>query len=233
MANALLRLDQLLSRFGYCSRSEARRWLRDGRVTRNGEALSDPSRRVSVDAVRVDGAPVEFPGGLLALFHKPAGVVCSHDAGEGRRIYDLLPERWSRRNPPVSSVGRLDRDATGLLVLTDVGEWIHRWTSPRHHVPKRYEVTLDADLDPACVALFASGTLRLEGEATPCLPARLEILSSREARIELTEGRYHQVKRMFASQGARVVRLHRTHFGPYALGDLPEGQWIPAILCEG
>ncbi|MBN8248255.1 MAG: rRNA pseudouridine synthase [Verrucomicrobia bacterium] len=230
MPDSLLRLDQLLSRFGFCSRSEARHWLRAGRVTVDGQSVADPSRRVAVATVRVDGAPVEFPGGILALFHKPAAVVCSHDEGEGRRVYDLLPERWSRRNPPVQSVGRLDKDATGLLVLTDIGDWIHRWTSPRHHVPKLYEVTVDADLDPACVERFASGTLRLDGESAPCLPARLEILSAREARIEITEGRYHQVKRMFASQGAHVVRLHRTRFGPFELGALAEGEWCPGFF---
>jgi len=190
-----------------------------------GETAADPSRRVHIASVLVDGAPVEFPDGLLVLFHKPAGVVCSHEVGEGPRVYDLLPDRWNHRNPPVSSVGRLDKDATGLLVLTDAGDWIHRWTSPRHHVPKRYEVAVDSDLNPVCVERFASGTLLLDGESEPCRPAHLEILGPREARIELTEGRYHQVKRMFGSQGARVVRLHRTHFGPFALEDLPEGHW--------
>jgi len=220
-----LRLDQLLSRFGYCSRSEARAWLRRGRVLRGEEVLDDPSERVLATEVLVDGQPVEFPEGLLAAFHKPAGYTCSHDPKDRPTIFEILPPRWLARNPVVSSVGRLDKDATGLLLLTDQGDLIHEWTSPRHHVPKLYEVTVEADLTGGLEALFASGTLLLEGEAKPCLPARLEVLGPRSARVELTEGRYHQVKRMFASQGCPVSRLHRTRIGALELGDLPEGQW--------
>lgn len=225
-----LRLDQLLSRFGYCSRSEARAWLRRGRVTVGGIAASDPAARAHASEVLIDQQPVENPESLLALFHKPAGLVCSHDADEGPSVYDGLPSRWLRRNPRVTSVGRLDKDATGLLVLTDDGNLVHRWTSPRHEVPKIYEVTLDMDVEPEWVAVFASGTLQLESETTACLPARLEMVSAREARLEITEGRYHQVKRMFASQGARVIRLHRTRFGPFELGTLAPGEWriLPA-----
>lgn len=220
-----LRLDQLLSRFGYCSRSEARIWLRQGRVRVKGVPASDPAQRAHPHEVLIDQSPVDHPGPLLALFHKPSGCVCTHETREGPVIYDHLPARWLRRNPPVTSVGRLDKDTTGLLLLTDDGGLVHRWTSPRHEVAKVYEVTVDADLDPAWVATFASGTLQLESETSPCLPARLEIVSPREARLELTEGRYHQVKRMFASVGAHVVRLHRTRFGPFTLDNLPLGQW--------
>jgi len=220
-----LRLDQLLSRFGYCSRSEARAWLRRGRVLRGDEVLEDPSERVLVNEVLVDGLPVEFPDGLLVAFHKPAGYTCSHDPKDRPTIFEILPPRWLARNPVVSSVGRLDKDATGLLLLTDQGDLIHEWTSPRHHVPKLYEVTVEADLPGGLEALFASGTLLLEGETKPCLPARLELLGPRSARVELTEGRYHQVKRMFASQGCPVSRLHRTRIGALELGNLPEGQW--------
>jgi len=220
-----LRLDQLLSRFGYCSRSEARAWLRKGRVQRGDEFLDDPSERVLASEVSVDGQPVEFPEGLLVAFHKPSGYTCSHDPKDSPTIFEILPPRWLARNPVVSSVGRLDKDATGLLLLTDQGDLIHEWTSPRHHVPKLYEVTVDSDLPQGLESLFASGTLILEGEAKACLPARLEILGARSARLELTEGRYHQVKRMFSSQGCSVIRLHRSRIGSLALGDLSEGQW--------
>lgn len=220
-----LRLDQLLSRFGYCSRSEARAWLRNGRVLRGEEVLTDPSERVLAAEVRVDGEAVEFPEGLLVAFHKPAGYTCSHDPKDRPTIFEILPPRWQVRNPVVSSVGRLDKDATGLLLLTDQGDLIHEWTSPRHHIPKLYEVTVESDLPPGLETLFASGTLMLEGESKPCLPARLEVLGARSARLELTEGRYHQVKRMFASQGCPVIRLHRSRIGALELGDLPEGQW--------
>lgn len=227
------RLDQILANYGYCSRSEAKVWIRHDRVTVGGVPVTDANRKFSPDLVQVDGEPVDSPDGILALLHKPAGYVCSHDANEGPTVYDLLPARWPRRNPPVTTIGRLDKDTTGVLLLTDLGELVHHWTSPRHKVAKVYDVTVNADLSPALVPLFAAGTLRLDGEDKPCLPAKLEMLSSREARLELTEGRYHQVKRMFASQGCEVTRLHRSRFGEIELGGLPPGQWrllpLPAL----
>ena len=220
-----VRLDALLSRYGYCSRSEARAWLKDGRVTLGGRALSSPSEKASPAAVLVDGEPVEFPYGLLVLLHKPADHVCSHDPGEGPSIYDLLPPRWLERNPVATTIGRLDKDATGVLLVTDDGDLVHRWTSPKHKMSKLYEVTVDADLPPGLPALFASGTLMLDDEDKPCLPSRVEILGPREARLELTEGRYHQVKRMFSSQGCTVTRLHRSRFGEITLDGLAPGEW--------
>ncbi len=204
----LQRLDRILSRYGYCARRETMEWILAGRVWVDDAVPNSADVKTTAASVRVDGAAIECPDGLLALLHKPAGCVCSHDAGEGPTIYELLPERWLRRRPPVTSVGRLDKDATGALLLTDVGALVQRWTSPRHKVAKTYELTVDRDLEEALVSLFASGTLMLEGERKACLPAQLEILGPREARLQLTEGRYHQVKRMFASQGYRVLRLH-------------------------
>ncbi len=221
----LLRVDQLLSRFGYCSRREAAAWVRAGRVRVAGTVVGDASQRVAPEAAEVDGAPVDAPGGLLVLLHKPLGMVCSHDEREGPSVYDLVPAQWRRRNPAVTSVGRLDKDSSGLLLLTDVGEWVHRWTSPRRHVEKTYEVTVQGSLKPEHVGVFAGGTLRLPGESVPCLPARLEILSAHEARVHLTEGRFHQVRRMFVAVGLEVVRLHRPRFGPYTLDDLAPGAW--------
>ncbi len=223
--SALRRLDQLLSACGYCSRSEARLWVRGGRVLVSGQRAKAADQKARAEDVTVDGEPVDSPAGILALLHKPAGYVCSHDTKEGPRVFDLLPARWLERNPPVATVGRLDKDATGALVITDQGELVHRWTSPKRHVTKLYEVTVDKDLDPKLVGVFASGELRLDEEPKPCLPAKLEIVSAREARLELTEGKYHQVKRMFASQGWTVLRLHRSRFGEFEVGDLPVGQW--------
>ena len=214
-----------MERHGYCSRSEARGWIRAGRVVVNGVPAKAHDDKFRVTDVQVDGEPVEYPEGLLVLFHKPPGCVCSHDTREGRTIYELLPERWLRRNPPATSVGRLDKDATGVLLLTDSGTLVQRWTSPKHKVEKVYEVTVDADLRPELGPLFAAGTLQLEDEDKPCLPAKLEILGPREARLTLVEGKYHQVKRMFASQRCTVTRLHRSRFGNFELDDLPPGQW--------
>ncbi len=219
------RLDQLLANLGYCSRSEAREWVRAGRVTVNGKVEKDFGAKTHAAMVRIDGEPPDHPNGLLLLLHKPLGLVCSHDEREGPNVYSLLPERWRRRNPVVTSVGRLDKDTSGLLLLTDRSELVHRLTSPKHKVPKVYHATLDADLPAGLAALFAAGTLVLKDEDAPCAPAELKVLGPREAELTLTEGKYHQVRRMFASQGCEVLTLRRLRFGHLDLGNLAPSQW--------
>jgi len=219
------RLDQLLANLGYCSRSEARAWVKSGAVTVRGEEADDFGARVNEADVLVDGVPLDHPDGLLLLLNKPLGLVCSHELREGPNVYSLLPERWQRRNPQVTSVGRLDKDTSGLLLLTDLAPLVHRLTSPKHKVPKVYRATVDRDLAPELVPRFASGTLLLEGENEPCAPAQLTILSPREAELTLTEGRFHQVRRMFAESGATVLTLHRARFGDLELGEVAPGTW--------
>ena len=233
------RLDQLLANLGYCSRREARQWTDAGRVTVRGEPAGDSGAKADPAEVRIDGEAPDHPDGLLLLLHKPAGLVCSHNPGEGPRVYDLLPERWQRRNPPVTSVGRLDRDTTGLLLLTDQSALVHRLTSPRRSVAKVYEATINREVSPdeaaAITALFAAGTLTLENDPAPCLPATLEWTSPRTATLTLTEGRFHQVKRMFESQSLAVTALHRSRFANLSLSDIPVGTWkeLPLDLAIG
>lgn len=219
------RLDQLIASLGYCSRSEVRDLIADERITIHGEPAEAPNQKVVAASVRLDDAPLDHPEGLLLLLHKPLGLVCSHDVREGPSIYTLLPDRWGRRNPGITSIGRLDKDTSGLLLLTDQSPLVHRLTSPKHKVPKVYRATLDRDVSPELIPLFASGTLRLDGEEEPCAPAMLNLLSPREAELTLIEGRYHQVRRMFAACGATVLTLHRSRFGELDLGDLAPGTW--------
>jgi 16S rRNA pseudouridine516 synthase len=219
------RLDQLLANLGYCSRREARDWIEEGRVDVGGQVADDPGHKAHPATVRVDGEPLDHPDGLLLMMHKPLGVVCTHDLSEGPTVYGLLPERWRKRNPPVTTIGRLDKETSGLLLLTDQSELVHRLTSPKHKVPKVYRATLDSDLPDNLAEVFASGTLRLKGEDEPCAPAQLRVLGKREAELTLTEGRYHQVRRMFASQGCEVLTLHRVKFGHLELTDLAPAKW--------
>ena len=219
------RLDQLLANLGYCSRREARLWIEAGRVTVAGKVADDFSTKANPADVRVDGEPLDHPEELLLMLHKPTGLVCSHDEREGPNVYSLLPERWRRRNPQVTSIGRLDKDTSGLLLLTDISPLVHRLTSPKHKVPKIYRATVDRDLPPDLVEKFSSGTLVLEGEKEACAPAMLHIVTAREAEVTLTEGRYHQVRRMFAATGITVLTLHRFRFGDLELGNLAPGQW--------
>lgn len=229
------RLDQLLANLGYCSRSDARHWVTRGRVTVGGTVARNSGQKADPAQVRVDGEPLDHPAGLLLLLHKPTGLVCSHDVREGPSIYDLLPDRWRARNPVVTSVGRLDKDTSGLILLTDQSPLVHRLTSPKHKVPKVYRATVDRDLDPDLIPLFGAGTLELEGEKAPLAPATLVIREPRVAELTLIEGKYHQVRRMFASQGWQVETLHRERFGPLDLTDLPVGEWreMPLDTLEG
>lgn len=220
------RLDQLLSSLGYCSRREAATLVKSGRVKAGGIVITKADQKVDPQAITLDGEPLEAPDGLLVMLHKPVGYTCTHSEGEGPTIYELLPEQWLRRNPAVTSVGRLDKETSGLLLVTDIGSLVHRYTSPKADVEKAYLAEADRDLEPQLVEVFARGDLMLRGEEKPCLPAKLEIVSARLARLTLTEGRYHQVRRMFASQGWHVEKLHRERFGPYELGELAEGEWL-------
>ncbi len=219
------RLDQLLASLGYGSRREVREIVREGRVTVSGEVAEDFERRVLASSVEVDGLPLDAPDGVLALFHKPVGFVCSHSEAEGPSIYEILPPRWLQRNPVVSSIGRLDKDTSGLLLITDQGSLIQKLTSPRSEIEKVYQVVVDTEIPLAVADVFASGELILKSEEKPCLPAKLKITGPLTADLTILEGRYHQVRRMFASQGLHVTQLHRIRFGPYELGELPVSEW--------
>lgn len=225
MAGMVRRLDQLLANLGYCSRRSARDFLKSHVVSEGPVRIADPSRKVHADVVRVNQEALDHPDGLLIMLHKPVGLVCSHDPAEGPSVYSLVPPQWLKRTPRITSVGRLDKDTSGLLLITDQGPLVHRLTSPRHHVTKRYRVRTDGGIPAALVALFASGRLMLDGERDPCAPAHLEIVDGNEAVLALTEGRYHQVRRMFASQGITVVALHRESFGDLRLEGLGLGEW--------
>lgn len=228
MKSTSLRLDRLLANMGYGSRREIQRLARAGRITLDGRPFEDAEDRIALAPdlrarMTVDGETLDPPPGVTILLHKPLGVTCSHKEA-GPLVYGLLPARWRRREPAISTVGRLDKDTSGLLLLTDDGGLLHRIISPKNHVPKRYRVTLDRPLDGGEAAIFRSGTLMLEGEEKPLAPAELEALSPTSAAVTVTEGRYHQVRRMFAAVGNHVTALHRDRMGRLDLpADLPPG----------
>lgn len=228
--SASLRLDRLLANMGYGSRREVQALVRAGEVTLDGAPVKDADMRVPVspalaERLCVSGARLDPPPGVALMLHKPVGVTCSHKEA-GPLVYELLPSRWRVRDPAISSVGRLDKDTSGLLLLTDDGALLHRIISPKAHVAKRYVATLARPLRGDEGARFASGELQLEGDAKPLAPAVLEPVSPTVARLTITEGRYHQVRRMFAAVGNHVEALHRDRVGGLALpDDLAPGAW--------
>jgi 16S rRNA pseudouridine516 synthase len=219
-----MKLVKYLANLGYGTRREVAQMIARRRVTRRDGRVMVEGETFTHDELLVDGAPLDPPPGTVIVLHKPVGYVCS-TADNNPLVYELLPSRFRFRSPVMAPVGRLDRDSSGLLLVTDDGQLNHRITAPRTHLPKTYDVQLATDMRGDEEALFSSGALLLDSETTPLRPATLEIITPRQARVTITEGRYHQVRRMFAAAGNRVLALHRIAMGALALGDLPVGQW--------
>jgi 16S rRNA pseudouridine516 synthase len=224
------RVDKLLGSMGYGSRTEMARMAKAGGIVLDGVDLKDVSQRIPITPdlptrMEIDGQPLDPVPGLVIVLNKPLGMTCSHKE-DGDLVYEVLPERWRRRDPAISTIGRLDKQTSGLLLMTDDGDLLHRVISPKRHVPKVYRATLARPLVGTEGDLFAAGGLVLEGEAKPLAPALLEVLSPTEARLTVTEGRYHMVRRMFAAVGNHVEALHRERMGALSLpDDLAPGQW--------
>ena len=228
-----LRLDRLLANMGYGSRKDIQALVKTGRVLLDGAPVTEADIHVPVspelsERLRIAGHPLDPPPGLVLMLHKPLGVTCSHKEA-GPLVYGLLPPRWRIRKPAISTIGRLDKETSGLLLMTDDGALLHRVIAPKSNVTKRYRVTLARPLRGDEAAVLASGTLMLEGEDKPLLPVSMECsvdatASAPVVHVTLTEGRYHQVRRMFAALGNHVAALHRDRVG---------GLKLPADLGPG
>ena len=221
MANSYKRIDAHLSSLGYCTRSEAKRFLRIYELCINDKRVFDTSTKAYHDDITINKEPID-PETITVLLNKPAGFICSHNDA-GSLIYALIPNRWNRRNPKISTIGRLDVDTTGAILLTDDGALNHKLSSPKSDVLKIYEATLAVPLKGDEEQIFASGELMLNGETKPLLPAKLEVITPTQVRLEICEGKYHQVKRMFGAVGNRVLTLHRVKFDSFDVEDLAEG----------
>lgn len=210
------RLDKFLSDAGIGSRKDLRELIRAGRVLLNGKVCRAPETKVNdTDSVTVDGEPILYQKSVTVMLHKPAGYLSATMDEHGDKVVtELLDARLQRMD--LKPAGRLDKDATGLLILTNDGDLIHSVISPNRHVMKRYEVTLSAPLPGDAAERFRAG-IRLE-DGYLCLPAVLEYEDgARSAVVRIHEGKFHQVKRMFAALGSMVLTLHRTDVGGVTL----------------
>lgn len=219
-----MRLDKFLALQGLGSRTEVRALVRAGRVTVNGETASNPGNalREAQDAVALDAVPLAFRDALHIMLNKPAGVVTAAEDTRHPTVQALLPRHATAMG--CMPIGRLDMDTEGLLLFTTDGRLAHRLLSPKRHVDKVYEAEVDAPLDESDVKAFADGVALSDFQA---LPAGLTILSgAMAARVVVQEGKYHQVKRMFAARGKHVTRLRRIAFGGIPLDPaLAPGMW--------
>jgi 16S rRNA pseudouridine516 synthase len=205
------RLDKILSDAGVAGRKELKDLIRAGRVRVDGVALTKADAKFDENAVQieVDGELVCTERFVYYMMHKPEGVVTATEDREQKTVIDLLPDELKRRE--LFPVGRLDKDTTGLLILTNDGDYAHRVISPKTHVAKRYMAVTDGITDESDVKAFKEGIVLRDG--TECQPAGLEITGTETCYVTLLEGKYHQVKRMLASRGKPVVKLHRCSIG--------------------
>lgn len=232
-----MRLDKFLSHVGLGSRKEVKEVLKKEIVQVNEKRIKDGKFNVdeASDVVTLNGEMLSYQAFFYYMLHKPQGVISATEDGQHRTVLDLLGKNDYRKD--IFPVGRLDKDTTGLLILTNDGPFSHNLLSPKKHIPKRYLAEVEGVMTGEDVTLFARGIM-LRGDEW-CQPAELEIVSTNEGknrstiRLTITEGKYHQVKRMVAALGKHVLTLHRETMGPLALdADLKVGDYRPLTLAE-
>lgn len=226
-----MQIQQLLFSQGFGTRRVCAGLVQQGLVEIAGQRVEDPTLEFEPEALvfRVQGVDWLYQERAYLMLNKPAGYECSHKAGAWPSIYTLLPaplrERGGGAAAGVQAVGRLDQDTTGLLLLSDDGRFIHRLTSPRHHVPKVYDIALRHPMDARQIERLLHGVV-LDDDPKPVRAAACEAGNPQTLSLTLTEGKYHQVKRMIAAVGNRVEKLHRSRIGQLPLPvDLAPGQW--------
>lgn len=225
-----MRLDKFLSNFSGLSRKEAKQAIKAGDVLVEEQAITDPQFKVSESSiVRLKGLRIEATGPRYFMLHKPAGYVCANSDSTYPTVMSLL---WEDDVESLQVVGRLDVDTTGLVLITDDGQWNHRVTSPKHNTDKLYQVTLQDPVQSHYTERFSEGIL-LRDEKKRTRPAQLTLIDKHNVELVIHEGKYHQVKRMFAAMGNHVTGLHRARIGLIKLDhELQPGEYRPLTQTE-
>ena len=211
----MMRIDKYLAEMGQGTRSEIKKLIRSGRVMVDGETVKKPELKIDeiTQKVSLDGKQIGYAKKEYYMLHKPAGVISATKDDRDKTVLDLITDK--KRND-LFPVGRLDKDTTGLLLITDDGDYVHRVITPKKHVPKVYFARTDGLPTSADAERFAQGVVL--GDGTQCLPARLECLPEQGGcRVTVYEGKYHMVKRMLAGCGTPVLQLHRLSIGALTL----------------
>lgn len=224
-----MRLDKFLAHHLGVSRTIVNKELKAQKVTVNGDIVKSGAYHISPDQiVEYDGFEiVPITENRYFMLNKPQGYICSTDDPDHPTILYFIDEPMAEK---LHSAGRLDLDTTGLVLLTDDGKWSHRITSPKHHCEKVYQVTVEQPLTANLIDIFKQG-IQLKSEKTLTEPAKLIIIDDYHAELTISEGRYHQVKRMFAAVNNHVTQLHRKQIGNIVL-DIPEGEYRPLTQDE-
>lgn len=226
-----MRLDKYLSNYSGLSRKESKQAIKNGNVLVDLIAVTDPQFAVQEQHdVRLEGMRIRPRGPRYFMMNKPEGCVCANSDAQHPTVIGLFCEQEDFMELHVA--GRLDMDTTGLVLVTDDGQWSHRITAPKHKMPKRYEVTLQEPISIDAIPQFEEGIL-LRNEHKRTRPAQLEITDPHHVTLTIYEGKYHQVKRMFAATGNHVVALHRAAIGTLCLDpQLEPGEYRPLTMEE-
>lgn len=230
----MIRLDKLLSNLGYVSRSDVRYLIQDGVISSTCDQKLKADLKVDPTTILFNGEKLDLTESMVIMLNKPKGYVCSRN-DSGDLVFELLPERLNRRSPPISIVGRLDKESQGLLLLTDDGKFLHKLTHPSSHVSKEYLVETAKPFRGDEESLFSSGTFSIEeDESHPLLPVGFKKTGEKSATMILHEGKNRQIRRMFEKLGNEVTFLQRVRIGALVLPeDLKEGEWrvIDRVQC--
>ena len=203
------RLDKIVSLALNITRSEAKKIIKSGRISVSDKPVVSADEKAEPESVFIDGKRLNYKEHIYIMLNKPQGVISASRDRDVKTVVDLVPEQLKRKN--LFPAGRLDADSVGFVLITDDGEFAHNILSPKKHVQKTYEIKTDGEIADALINEFAAGVTLSDG--TRCMPAELKIISPRSAQVKIKEGRYHQIKRMFAAFGLKVVFLKRTAIG--------------------
>ena len=217
------RLDKLIASQGKVSRKDVKQFIRTGRVSVNCKPALDPGTLVdiNVDTVEMDGKVFEYKSNIYIMMNKPDGVLSASSDKKAVTVIDLVPDELQRKN--LFPAGRLDKDTKGFMLITDDGDFSHKILSPKNHVVKTYEATIKYDITDSDITRFKEGIVLEDG--TECMPAKLEKIDEKYVRIQICEGKFHQIKRMVAALGNEVITLKRTMIGSLELDpDLEPGE---------
>lgn len=227
----IYRIDRIISDMSIAPRRQVKSYIKAGRISVNGKLVNRPDEKYDTETalIEVDGELIHYEEFVYFMLNKPSGVISATRDDKEKTVIDLLEEK--HRKPGLFPVGRLDKDTEGLLILTNDGVFAHKVTSPKHGVKKKYYLETEIEIPDGAQKLLRKGAILSDG--TKCLPAELEILSPCSCYLEITEGKYHQVKRMMASIGAGIIYLKRIAIGNLELDDdLKPGQYRQMNKCE-
>ena len=218
-----MRLDKLIASSTAFSRAQAKGIIRGGKITVDGKVAKSGALKLADDAVvEYMGVPIKKPEPQFIMLNKPAGVVCANVDEDHETVFDKL---FLPRIESLHIAGRLDIDTTGLVLITDDGQWSHKITSPKHQHEKTYLIDLDSEITEKQIRILSEG-VQLKSEEKRSLPARIEVINDQQIKMTITEGKYHQVKRMMAAVGNHVTKLHRESIGKIQLdAHLKPGEW--------